>query len=176
MREVKPGHAKSSKHTFQCSHWPKPRSNCWHYAQCPEGCLGKHRLRQSAAVFEFSAKQYCNKRVRSWRVFGITALPAIASLIPSRSSSCGTPGTGRYVIDFAFKSVFLKASTELMSGFAAPARTATQVEERARAILDSAMVFPFLISPSKVAGGAVITSNVSPASMRAANSALSPLR
>jgi hypothetical protein len=79
------------------------------------------------------------------------------------------------VIDFAFKSVRLKLSTEPISGFVAPARTTTPYLERAIPIRESGRILPPLISPTKDPGGAAITSNASPELIRRTNSALRPV-
>ena len=51
-----------------------------------------------------------------------------------------------YAMDFACRSVRFRASTELMSGFGAPFRTAIPMPERASSTRLSARTLPFLIN------------------------------
>src|SRR6266853_1180932 len=65
-------------------------------------------------------------------------------------------GPVQYPIDFTASSVFFKASAELMSGFAAPLRTASPVPDFAKSTLLPATALPSLIC-SSIAGPAMMT-------------------
>jgi hypothetical protein len=82
----------------------------------------------------------------------LRAFGAMSLLMPMRSSTpwkCmpAVPSPA-YAIDFAFRSVCLKAATELISGFDVPARTATPTPARASSVRVAATSLPPFTSSS----------------------------
>ena len=73
-----------------------------------------------------------------------------------------------YAMDAAFKSVRRSASTEPMSGFGAPRRTAMPMADRARSTRVPARMRPPRISCSRSRSETMTTSMASPRSRRAA--------
>ena len=67
-----------------------------------------------------------------------------------------------YAMDFACRSVRFSASTELMSGLGAPARTAMPMAERASATRLSASILPSLINSPSASSASMTTSTGSP--------------
>src|SRR5262245_13430491 len=78
-------------------------------------------------------------------------------------------------MDLASRSARLKASTELMSGLRAPARTSTPMPDRAMSMRLASTIRPSVIQSSTTADPVIRRSNGSPALARRANASGRPL-
>src|SRR5580693_7010719 len=90
------------------------------------------------------------------------AIENLLEMDSARSTDCWVGMT----IDLAAKSARLKASTEAMSGFADPARTATPIPTRARGSVLSGAILPCWTRCPMLPEAVIATSTISPLMMR----------